>query len=81
MACIPQTSLSFTGIEIETSSVEKIIVAAEPLSPAKREKLEREWGAEVFDHFGMTEAAFVAGETATRGPSCLVRPFFSGSRR
>jgi phenylacetate-CoA ligase len=28
----------------------------------KRQKLERAWGAEVFDHFGMTEAAFVAGE-------------------
>src|SRR4029078_8019473 len=26
------------------------------------EKLERAWGAEVFDHFGMTEGAFVAGE-------------------
>ena len=28
----------------------------------KRQKLEDAWGAEVFDHFGMTEAAFVAGE-------------------
>ena len=28
----------------------------------KRKKLESAWGAEVFDHFGMTEAAFVAGE-------------------
>jgi phenylacetate-CoA ligase len=28
----------------------------------KRQKLERAWGAEVFDHFGMTEGAFVAGE-------------------
>jgi phenylacetate-CoA ligase len=42
--------------------VKKIIVAAEPLSPVKRKKLEDAWGAEVFDHFGMTEGAFVAGE-------------------
>jgi phenylacetate-CoA ligase len=52
------------GIDLSACSVEKIIVAAEPLSPAKREKLERMWGAEVFDHFGMTEAAFVGGECA-----------------
>jgi phenylacetate-CoA ligase len=48
--------------DLASSSVEKIIVAAEPLSPVKRKKLEDAWGAEVFDHFGMTEAAFVAGE-------------------
>jgi phenylacetate-CoA ligase len=50
------------GFDLKSSSVEKIIVAAESLFPVKREKLERAWGAEVFDHFGMTEAAFVAGE-------------------
>jgi phenylacetate-CoA ligase len=50
------------GFDLKNSSVKKIIVAAEPLSPVKRKKLESAWGAEVFDHFGMTEAAFVAGE-------------------
>ena len=50
------------GIDLKDSSVKKIIVAAEPLSPVKREKLERAWGAEVFDHFGMTEGALVSGE-------------------
>jgi phenylacetate-CoA ligase len=50
------------GFDLKNSTVKKIIVAAEPLSPVKRQKLERAWGAEVFDHFGMTEAAFVAGE-------------------
>jgi phenylacetate-CoA ligase len=50
------------GFDLKNSSVKKIIVAAEPLSPVKREKLETAWGAEVFDHFGMTEAAFVSGE-------------------
>jgi len=50
------------GFDLKNSSVKKIIVAAEPLSPVKRKKLEHAWGAEVFDHFGMTEGAFVAGE-------------------
>ena len=50
------------GFDLKNSSVKKLIVAAEPLSPVKRQKLEKAWGAEVFDHFGMTEAAFVAGE-------------------
>ncbi len=50
------------NFDLRSSSVKKIIVAAEPLSPEKRKKLESAWGAEVFDHFGMTEAAFVAGE-------------------
>jgi phenylacetate-CoA ligase len=50
------------GFDLKNSTVKKIIVAAEPLSPVKRSKLENAWGAEVFDHFGMTEAAFVAGE-------------------
>jgi phenylacetate-CoA ligase len=50
------------GFDLRHSSVKKMIVAAEPLSPVKRQKLEAAWGAEVFDHFGMTEGAFVAGE-------------------
>ena len=50
------------GFDLKNSAVKKIIVAAEPLSPVKRQKLEKAWGAEVFDHFGMTEGAFVAGE-------------------
>ena len=51
------------GIDLAKSTVKKLIVAAEPLSPVKREKLERAWGAQVFDHFGMTEAAIVSGES------------------
>lgn len=48
------------GIDLSKSSVRKIIVAAEPLSPAKREKLERSWGAIVSDQFGMTEGALIS---------------------
>jgi phenylacetate-CoA ligase len=51
------------GMDLSKSTVKKLLVAAEPLSPVKREKLERAWGAEVFDHFGMTEAAIVSGES------------------
>jgi phenylacetate-CoA ligase len=51
------------GFDLKNSSVRKLVVAAEPLSPAKRQKLERIWGAEVFDHFGMTEGSFVGGES------------------
>ena len=50
------------GVDLARSTVKKLLVAAEPLSPVKREKLERAWGAEVFDHFGMTEAAIISGE-------------------
>jgi phenylacetate-CoA ligase len=50
------------GFDLASSSVKKIIVAAEPLSPVKRAKLEKAWGAQVFDHFGMTEGALVSGE-------------------
>ncbi len=50
------------GIDLAGSSVEKIVVAAEPLSPAKRQKLERMWNAKVFDQFGMTEGALMACE-------------------
>jgi phenylacetate-CoA ligase len=48
------------GVDLASSSVRKIIVAAEPLSPAKRQKLERSWGAEVSDQFGMTEGALIS---------------------
>ncbi len=48
------------GFDLAGSSVQKIIVAAEPLSPAKRQKLERSWGATVSDQFGMTEGALVS---------------------
>lgn len=54
------------GIDLSKGSVRKIIVAAEPLSAAKRRKLERSWNAEVYDLFGMTEGAFVAGEGQRR---------------
>lgn len=52
------------GIDLAGSSVETVICSAEPLSDAKRAKLERGWGARVFDTFGMTEAFMIGAEDA-----------------
>jgi len=54
------------GFDLANSSVKKVIVAAEPLSPAKRQKLERSWGAEVSDQFGMTEGALISVQSPKR---------------
>jgi phenylacetate-CoA ligase len=51
------------GIDLSTSSVRIVICSAETLSDAKREKLSRRWGAEVFDVFGMSEAGLMGGES------------------
>lgn len=51
------------GIDLAQSSVKKIMCTAEPLSLAKREKLSRMWGADVFDCFGMTEASMMGAES------------------
>ncbi len=56
------------GVDLAKSSVEKIFCSAEPMSKAKRDKLERSWGAEIYDVFGMTEACLMGGEdTAHEG--------------
>jgi len=52
------------GIDLTQSSVSKIICSAEPLSDAKREKLARTWGADVFNVFGMSEAGLMGAEGA-----------------
>ena len=64
------------GFDLAGSSVTKIVVAAEPLSKAKRAKLERMWGAQVFDQFGMTEGALMACEGAARTGSHLWSDLF-----
>lgn len=52
------------GIDLASSSVRKLICSAETLSNAKREKLSRMWGAEIFDVFGMSEAGLMGAETS-----------------
>lgn len=49
-------------VKLGDGSVKLVICSAEPLSPAKREKLERMWGATVRDSFGMTEVGMMACE-------------------
>ena len=52
------------GIDLAASSVKKLVCSAETLSAAKREKLARLWGAEVYDVFGMSEAGLMGAENA-----------------
>lgn len=51
-------------IDLASASVGTILTSAEPLSIAKREKIERMWGATVFDTFGMTECGMMGCEDA-----------------
>lgn len=50
------------GIDLASSSVERIVCSAEPISAAKRAKLERSWGAKVYDSLGMTECCLISSE-------------------
>jgi phenylacetate-CoA ligase len=54
------------GIDLAASSVTKILCTAEPLSEAKRAKLARAWGADVYDAFGMTECTMMGAESEAR---------------
>ncbi len=51
------------GIDLAAGSVRKVLVGAEALSQAKRAKLERMWGAEVNDLFGMTEIGILGADS------------------
>jgi phenylacetate-CoA ligase len=55
------------GLDLAASSVQTILCSAEPLSDAKRAKLARQWGAQVRDTFGMTEAGMMGAEDAGGG--------------
>jgi phenylacetate-CoA ligase len=50
------------GFRLSDLGVKRIVTTAEPLSQAKREKLAREWNAQVFDSFGMTECMMMGSE-------------------
>jgi phenylacetate-CoA ligase len=52
------------GHDLSRGPVELVICSAEPISKAKREKIERMWGARVRDSFGMTEAGMMGAEDA-----------------
>ncbi len=50
------------GFDLSNFSVKKIMTSAEPVSQAKRDKIERSWGAKLTDTFGMTEAGMMGAE-------------------
>jgi phenylacetate-CoA ligase len=52
------------GLDLRASPVRAVVVAGEPGGsiPATRERIERGWGARVFDHSGMTEVGPMAIE-------------------
>src|SRR5436189_463355 len=47
---------------IDLSSVKRVMTSAEPVSQAKRDKIERSWGGRLTDTFGMTEAGMMGAE-------------------
>lgn len=48
--------------------VKILMTSAEPVSQAKREKIERTWGAKLIDNFGMTEAGMMGAESRDDAP-------------
>jgi len=72
VACTPSYALRMAetaaeeGIDLATTSVRGVIVAGEAGGsiPATRARIERAWGARVFDHWGMTEVGPLAFERA-----------------
>ena len=70
LGCTPTYALRLAevaaekGIDAANSSVRAILVAGEPggAIPSVRSRIERAWGARVFDHWGMTEIGPLASE-------------------
>ncbi len=52
-----------TGYDLAGSTVKKFLTAADPVSPGKRERIERAWGAELYDQFGCTEGSAMGSES------------------
>lgn len=51
------------GYDPSASSLRLIVSSAEPLTPAKRARIQRMWGgAELFDAYGMTECSMMGSE-------------------
>jgi phenylacetate-CoA ligase len=59
------------GIDLAELTVRKIVVSAEQLTEAKRAKIARTWGAEVYDCLGMTEGGMMMSESAATRPSMI----------
>jgi phenylacetate-CoA ligase len=55
-------------IDLKGLGVRRIMTSAEPVSSAKRDKIERSWGAKLTDTFGMTEAGMMGAESREDEP-------------
>jgi phenylacetate-CoA ligase len=60
------------GVDLAALGVRKVICSAEPLTDAKRRKLERAWGARVYNSYGMTEGALTCVERDGHAPGEMV---------
>jgi phenylacetate-CoA ligase len=50
------------GMDLASSSVRRIVSGADMILPGKRQRVERLWGAELFDLYGMSECGFMGAE-------------------
>ena len=50
------------SIDLLQLGIKHVMCSAEPVSQAKRDKIERSWGAKLTDNFGMTEAGMMGSE-------------------
>ena len=50
------------GVELSKLGIKHVMCSAEPVSQAKRDKIERTFGAKLTDNFGMTEAGMMGSE-------------------
>ena len=56
------------GIDLANLGIKHVMCSAEPVSQAKRDKIERTFGAKLTDTFGMTEAGMMGGESKDDQP-------------
>ncbi|MFC1885743.1 phenylacetate--CoA ligase family protein [Thermodesulfobacteriota bacterium] len=64
------------GIVPADIGIERMLCAGEPLPQATRQRLEKIWGAEVYDHIGGTEPCAWAGMCQARKGLHIMEPFF-----
>ena len=50
------------GVDLSKLGIQHVMCSAEPVSQAKRDKIERTFGARLTDNFGMTEAGMMGSE-------------------
>jgi phenylacetate-CoA ligase len=56
------------GVDLSKLGIKHVMCSAEPVSQAKRDKIERSWGAKLTDTFGMTEAGMMGSEVSEDQP-------------